>query len=176
MTPSPEQDERHPSVHEIPGATHLHSGKVRDLYRLVDGRLLIVASDRVSAFDRVQGTIPDKGEILTRLSVRWFEQLGDLVPHHVLSTDVPKVVAGRAVVCEELTMYPVECVARGYLAGEGLREYRRTGTIGGIALAPGLTEAAGSGSRCSPPLPRRKRASTMSTSTWSRSPGPSDPR
>jgi phosphoribosylaminoimidazole-succinocarboxamide synthase len=154
---------------------------VRDLYRLVDGQLLIVASDRVSAFDCVLGTISDNGEILTRLSVWWFEQLGDLVPHHVLCTDVPKVVAGRAVVCEELTMYPVECVARGYLAGEGLSEYRCTGTIGGIALAPGLTE----GSRFRQPVPaagvhpRYQRGSGPARRVhrpWSRSPGPSDPR
>lgn len=148
MTPSPEPHEQTTDVQAVTGATYLHSGKVRDLYRLADGRLLMVASDRVSAFDRVLGTIPDKGEILTRLSVWWCSQLGDLVQHHVLSTDVPASVTGRAVVCQELAMYPVECVARGYLAGEGLREYRRTGAIGGIALEPGLTE----GSRLRQPL------------------------
>ena len=97
----------------IDGATHLHSGKVRDLYALADGRLLMVASDRISAFDHIlDSTIPDKGEILTRMSLWWFEQLADLVPHHVLSLDVPAEVRGRAVVCERLAMYPVECVAR----------------------------------------------------------------
>ena len=111
----------------VDGATHLHSGKVRDLYELPDGRLLMVASDRISAFDFVLETaIPDKGEILTRMSLWWFEQLAGLMPHHVLSTDVPATVAGRAVICERLDMYPVECVARGYLTGSGLLDYRRT--------------------------------------------------
>src|SRR3954464_4751426 len=126
----------------IDGATHLHSGKVRDLYALADGRLLMVASDRISAFDFVlDTTIPDKGTVLTRMSLWWFERLTPLVPHHVLSLDVPQEVAGRAVVCERLDMFPVECVARGYLTGSGLLDYRATApehTVCGIPLPPGL--------------------------------------
>jgi phosphoribosylaminoimidazole-succinocarboxamide synthase len=133
----------------IEGATHLHSGKVRDLYVLPDGRLLMVASDRISAFDFVLETpIPDKGEILTRMSLWWFDRLAHLVPHHVLSTDVPDQVRGRAVVCERLDMLPVECVARGYLTGTGLLDYARTGEVCGIPLAAGLED----GSRLPEPL------------------------
>lgn len=128
---------------------HLHSGKVRDLYALPDGRLLMVASDRISAFDHVlDSLIPDKGEILTRMSLWWFAQLDDLVPHHVLSTEVPEEVRGRAVVCERLDMFPVECVARGYLTGSGLREYVATGEVCGIALPAGLED----GSRLPEPI------------------------
>jgi phosphoribosylaminoimidazole-succinocarboxamide synthase len=120
---------------------HLHSGKVRDLFALDDGRLLMVASDRISAFDHILATeIPDKGEILTRMSLWWFDRLADLVPHHVLSTDVPEQYRGRAVVCERLDMIPVECVARGYLTGSGLLDYERTGEVCGIALPGGLTD------------------------------------
>jgi len=133
----------------IDGATHLHSGKVRDLYALADGRLLMVASDRISAFDHIlDSTIPDKGEILTRMSLWWFEQLADLLPHHVLSTDVPEAVRGRAVICERLEMYPVECVARGYLTGSGLLDYRATGEVCGIPLPAGLED----GSRLPEPI------------------------
>jgi phosphoribosylaminoimidazole-succinocarboxamide synthase len=125
----------------IGGAEHVHSGKVRDLYRLPDGRLLMVASDRISAYDFVlESTIPDKGEILTRMSLWWFDRLADLVPHHVLSTDVPESVRGRAVVCESLEMFPVECVARGYLTGSGLEDYRRTGEVCGVPLPGGLQD------------------------------------
>jgi phosphoribosylaminoimidazole-succinocarboxamide synthase len=130
-----------PSLLPVPGARHLHSGKVRDLFELPDGTLLMVASDRISAYDVVLETpIPDKGEILTRMSLWWFEQLSDLVPHHVLSTDVPDEVRGRAVVCERLAMYPVECVARGYLTGSGLTDYRATGAVCGVALPAGLED------------------------------------
>lgn len=133
----------------IPGATHLHSGKVRDLYALADGRLLMVASDRISAYDVVlTPDIPDKGRVLTQLSLWWFDQLADLVPHHVLSCDVPAQVSGRAVVCERLQMFPVECVARGYLAGSGLADYRRTGEVCGVALPDGLED----GSRLPGPI------------------------
>ena len=126
---------------DIPGARHLHSGKVRDLYDL-DGRLLMVASDRISAFDFVLSPgIPDKGEILTRMSLWWFDQLADLVPNHVRSTDVPESVKGRAIVCEELAMYPVECVARGFLAGSGWLDYQSRGEVCGIALPRGLQDA-----------------------------------
>ena len=134
-----------PSAPELPGATHVHSGKVRDLYELATGphagRLLMVASDRISIFDFVlDTTIPDKGELLTRMSLWWFDQLSDLVPNHVVSTDVPEAVAGRAVVCERLDMYPVECVARGYLTGSGLLDYRATGEVCGIPLPEGLED------------------------------------
>jgi phosphoribosylaminoimidazole-succinocarboxamide synthase len=138
-----------PPVLSAEGAVHVHSGKVRDLYRLPDQTLLMVASDRISAYDFVLPTpVPDKGVVLTRLSLWWFEQLADLVPNHVLSTDVPAEVAGRAVVCEPLAMYPVECVARGYLTGSGLADYRRTGEVCGVPLPPGLTD----GSRLPEPV------------------------
>ncbi|HUP99271.1 MAG TPA: phosphoribosylaminoimidazolesuccinocarboxamide synthase [Aeromicrobium sp.] len=133
---------------EIDGAVHVHSGKVRDLYTWSDG-LLMVASDRISAYDFVlEPGIPDKGEILTRMSLWWFDQLKDLVPNHIVSTDVPDAVRGRAVVCERLDMFPVECVARGYLAGSGLADYNTTGAICGIALPDGLVD----GSRLPAPI------------------------
>jgi phosphoribosylaminoimidazole-succinocarboxamide synthase len=126
----------------IQGLSHVYSGKVRDLYELPDGQLLFVASDRISAYDHVLPTpIPDKGRILTQLSLWWFEQLADLVPNHVVSTDVPAEVAGRALVCERLAMAPVECVARGYLTGSGLLDYQRDGAVCGIPLPPGLVDA-----------------------------------
>ncbi|MFL6090231.1 MAG: phosphoribosylaminoimidazolesuccinocarboxamide synthase [Aeromicrobium sp.] len=133
---------------EIDGAVHLHSGKVRDLYTSGD-QLLMVASDRISAYDFVlEPGIPDKGEILTRMSLWWFDQLADIVPNHILSTDVPDVVKGRAVICERLDMFPVECVARGYLAGSGLADYEATGAVCGIALPDGLVD----GSRLPAPI------------------------
>lgn len=129
-------------VLEIPGASHLHSGKVRDLYRLRDGNLLMVASDRVSAFDFILSPgIPDKGEILTRMSLWWFDQLKDLVPNHLVSSDVPERVRGRALICESLDMFPVECVARGYLTGSGLLDYQATGEVCGVKLPAGLVES-----------------------------------
>ena len=138
-----------PPAPVIEGATHLHSGKVRDLYELPDGNLLMVASDRISAFDHVLDTpIPDKGEILTRMSLWWFDQLQGLVQNHVVSTDVPESVRGRAVICEHLDMYPVECVARGYLTGSVLGEYQLHGEVCGIALPAGLQD----GSRLSEPI------------------------
>jgi phosphoribosylaminoimidazole-succinocarboxamide synthase len=125
----------------IQNATHLHSGKVRDLYELPDGGLLMVASDRISAYDYVlEPGIPDKGEVLTRMSLWWFEQLADLVPNHLVSTDVPDEVRGRAIVVERLRMFPVECVARGYLTGSGLKEYERSGTVCGLPLPSGLRD------------------------------------
>jgi phosphoribosylaminoimidazole-succinocarboxamide synthase len=109
----------------------------------------MVASDRISAFDHVlASTIPDKGEILTRMSLWWFDQVADLVPNHVRSAAVPAVVEGRAVVCERLEMYPVECVARGYLAGSGLLDYRATGDVCGVVLPAGLED----GSRLPEPV------------------------
>jgi phosphoribosylaminoimidazole-succinocarboxamide synthase len=142
-----------PPAPPIDGAVPLHSGKVRDLYRMTEGEhaglLLMVASDRISAYDFVlDSTIPDKGSILTRMSLWWFDQLADLVPNHVVSTAVPEAVRGRAVICEELAMFPVECVARGYLTGSGLLDYRATGEVCGIALPEGLLD----GSRLPEPL------------------------
>ncbi|MEV1014136.1 phosphoribosylaminoimidazolesuccinocarboxamide synthase [Micromonospora sp. NPDC049801] len=120
----------------------LHSGKVRDVYADGDD-LILVASDRISIYDVPLPTpIPDKGRLLTALSLWWFEQLADLVPNHVISaTDVPAEFAGRAIRCQRLDMVPVECVARGYLTGGGLREYERTGTVSGVPLPRGLGEA-----------------------------------
>ncbi|MGW6199866.1 phosphoribosylaminoimidazolesuccinocarboxamide synthase [Kribbella sp. NPDC055110] len=136
-----------PQAPEIPGAKHLHSGKVRDLYELESGDLLMVASDRMSAFDWIlESVIPDKGKVLTAMSLWWFEQLD--VPNHIISTDVPAEVAGRAVVCEKLAIYPVECVARGYLSGTGLLDYNATGAVCGIPLPGGLVE----GSRFGTPI------------------------
>ncbi|MFI1615983.1 phosphoribosylaminoimidazolesuccinocarboxamide synthase [Streptomyces lydicus] len=133
-----------PEPVEVPGLTHLHTGKVRDLYQNADGDLVMVASDRTSAYDWVLPTeIPDKGRVLTRLSLWWFDQLSDLVPHHVLSSDVPAGAPadweGRTLICKSLRMVPVECVARGYLAGSGLVEYDRSRTVCGLALPEGLT-------------------------------------
>jgi phosphoribosylaminoimidazole-succinocarboxamide synthase len=137
-------------VLELPGWRHIYSGKVRDLYEPVDGaesgpadRVLVVASDRISAYDYVlASTIPDKGRILTQLSLWWFEQLN--VPNHVLASTVddgvPAEVAGRAMVCRRLEMYPVECIARGYLTGSGLAEYRESGTVCAIPLPAGLVD------------------------------------
>ncbi|TNC28227.1 phosphoribosylaminoimidazolesuccinocarboxamide synthase [Amycolatopsis alkalitolerans] len=120
---------------------HIHAGKVRDLYR--DGEdILLVASDRISVYDVVLPTpIPGKGALLTQLSNWWFERFRDVVPNHVVSTtDVPAEFAGRAVRCRPLKMVAVECIARGYLAGLGLREYQKYGTVSGVALPPGLEE------------------------------------
>ena len=131
------------------GYTHIHSGKVRDLWMTPDDRLLVVATDRISAFDWILPTaIPDKGAILTSLSLWWFEQLSDVTPNHVLSLDVPESVRGRAMICERLDMFPVECVARGYLTGSGLVEYNADGTVCGIPLPSGLVD----GSRLPEPI------------------------
>ena len=121
----------------------VHSGKVRDVYADGDD-LLLVASDRISVYDIVLPTpIPDKGAILTRLSLWWFDQLADVVPNHVVSaTDVPAEWAGRAIRVKRLAMVKVECIARGYLAGLGLQEYEKDGGISGVALPPGLVEGA----------------------------------
>lgn len=151
---------------EIPGWKHVYSGKVRDLYVPTEdsqdvtgltvnddaewraGCVMVVASDRISAFDQVLPTeIPDKGKILTQMSLWWFEQL-DRVPNHVLSTDVPEVVAGRAMICKSLNMFPVECIVRGYLTGSGLASYNQTGKVNDLPLPPGLVD----GSRLDTPL------------------------
>lgn len=138
-----------PTAPPVPGATHLHSGKVRDLYRIDEGpyagHLLMVASDRISAFDFVlDTTIPDKGELLTRMSRWWFDQVADLVPNHLVEhslDDLPAALRGRAVICRSLSMYAVECVARGYLTGTGLLDYQATGAVCGVRLPAGLVDA-----------------------------------
>jgi len=127
----------------------VHAGKVRELYAVDDDRLLMVATDRISAFDFVLDTpIPDKGRVLTQLSHWWFDRLSDLVPNHVLGLDVPAAVRGRAVLCERLEMIPVECVARGYLTGSGWLEDAESGTVCGIPLPAGLVD----GSRLPEPV------------------------
>ena len=127
----------------------LHAGKVRRLYAWPGDRILMVATDAISAYDHVLDTpIPGKGIVLTQLSLWWFDQVGDLVADHVVSTDVPAEVAGRAVVVEKLAMVPVECVARGYLTGSGWAEYRASGSICGIPLPEGLQD----GSRLPEPI------------------------
>jgi phosphoribosylaminoimidazole-succinocarboxamide synthase len=117
-------------------------GKVREVY--ADGEdVILVASDRVSVYDVVLPTpIPDKGAVLTQLSLWWFRQLSDIVPNHILSAeDVPEEWKGRAIRCKRLEIVPVECIARGYLAGLGLDSYRASGSISGVELPPGLVEA-----------------------------------
>ena len=132
-----------------PEYEHVYSGKVRDLFRTPDDRLLFVASDRISAYDWVLPTpIPDKGKVLTQLSLWWFEQLSDIAPSHVTSAAPPASVRDRAMVCERLDMFPVECVVRGYLAGSGLADYRATGKVCGVGLPPGLKD----GSRLPKPI------------------------
>lgn len=137
---------------DLPGWTHVYSGKVRDLYEPADESILqrvgqdcvlVVASDRISAFDHVLSSeIPDKGRILTQLSLWWFDQLG--VEHHVLGSTVedgvPAEVEGRAMICKKLDMFPVECIARGYLTGSGLQEYKASGTVCNIPLPEGLVD------------------------------------
>jgi phosphoribosylaminoimidazole-succinocarboxamide synthase len=136
----------------VTGLEHLAAGKVRDMYSGPDGLLLVVASDRISAYDHVLPTpIPDKGRVLTALSVWWFERLSDLVPHHLVSVDDPAIPAGwrgRAMLVRRLEMLPIECVARGYLTGSGLGSYRQTGAVCGVPLPPGLVD----GSRLPEPV------------------------
>jgi phosphoribosylaminoimidazole-succinocarboxamide synthase len=127
-----------------PALTHVHSGKVRDLFRTDDGRLVMVASDRISAFDYVlESTIPDKGRILTAMTVWWFDQLADVVDNHLLGLDDPSLPdewRGRAMICTPLDMVPVEAVARGYLTGSGLLDYQATGEVCGVPLPAGLVD------------------------------------
>jgi phosphoribosylaminoimidazole-succinocarboxamide synthase len=146
-----------PQPLQLPGYVHVYSGKVRDLYAPLDpatgqpraDQLLLVASDRVSAYDFVLDTpIPDKGAVLTQLSLWWFDRLADLVPNHVVSTEVPAAVAGRAVLVRRLEMLPVECVARAYLTGGGLAEYRASGMASGVRLPEWLVD----GSRLPEPV------------------------
>lgn len=130
----------------LPGWVHVYSGKVRDLYvPMSEGTLdeaetvLMVASDRVSAFDFIlEPPIPNKGRVLNELSLWWLEHLG--FPNHVVSTDVPDAVAGLAIICKKLEMYPIECVVRGYISGSGFKEYQATGAICGIELPTGLKD------------------------------------
>ena len=130
-----------PPAPSIPGWTHLRTGKVRDLYSNGKSEILLVASDRISAFDWVMPTIiPGKGEILTQLSLFWFELLEDIIPNHVISTDVPDVVLDRAVIVQPLEMFEIECVARGYLTGSGWSEYLADQTVCGNSLPAGLID------------------------------------
>ncbi len=135
-----------PVAREIPGWRHLYMGKVRDLYAPADSHphgdvMLVVASDRISAYDWVLPTeIPGKGAVLTALTLWWLDQLRDIVADHTVEADVPAEVAGRAMICKRLDMFPVECVARGYLTGSGLVEYRATGSVCGVALPEGLVD------------------------------------
>ena len=140
-----------PPAPELPGYRHVYSGKVRDLYAPLDddSLLLVVATDRISAYDHVLPTvIPDKGRVLNQLSLWWFDQLADIVANHLVDAPVPDAVAGRAVVVQRLQMFEVECVARGYLAGSGWAEYRDTGEVCGVPLPAGLQE----GSRLPEPI------------------------
>ena len=123
----------------------IHSGKVRDLYAVGDDQLLLVASDRLSAYDVILPTaIPDKGAVLTGLSLWWFEQLADVVPNHIVSSDMRALgfpsLQGRGVLVQRLEMVPVECVARGYLTGGGLTDYLASGVVSGVPLPPGLVD------------------------------------
>ena len=139
------------SAPALPGYRHIYSGKVRDLYAPLDDEslLLLVATDRISVYDQVLATpIPDKGRLLTQLSLWWFDQLADLVANHLVDGAVPAVVEGRALLAHRLAMFPVECVARGYLTGSGLVEYQAGGAVCGVPLPPGLVE----GSRLPAPI------------------------
>ncbi|WP_166880344.1 phosphoribosylaminoimidazolesuccinocarboxamide synthase [Salinibacterium sp. ZJ450] len=128
---------------QVPGWAHTYSGKVRDLYTPADGssdRMLVVASDRVSAFDHVlEPGIPGKGKLLTELSMWWFAQLSE-VPNHLVDGDIPAAVAGRAMLVKTLDMFPVECVVRGYLSGSGWVEYQQSQSVCGVALPSGLRD------------------------------------
>ena len=125
----------------IDGWTHIRTGKVRDLYSNDEGEILLVASDRISAFDWVlPSEIPNKGAILTQLSLFWFELLGDIVPNHIITEDVPKSVMDRAVIVQPLEMYEIECVARGYLTGSGFAEYKSNSAVCGNPLPAGLLD------------------------------------
>ena len=140
-----------PPAPDLPGYRHLYSGKVRDLYVPLDddSRLLVVATDRISVYDQVLATpIPDKGRLLTQLSLWWFDQLADLVPNHLVDAAVPAAVQGRGLLAHRLEMFPVECVARGYLTGSGLAEYQAGGAVCGVPLPPGLVD----GSRLPSPI------------------------
>ena len=130
-----------PPAPSIPGWTHLRTGKVRDLYTNDLGNILLVASDRISAYDWVMPTeIPGKGAVLTQLSLFWFDLLEDIVPNHIVSTDVPKEVEDRAIIVQPLEMFAIECVARGYLTGSGWSEYKENSAVCGNKLPAGLLD------------------------------------
>ena len=130
-----------PPAPAIPGWRHVRTGKVRDLYSNDSNEILLVASDRVSAYDWVMPTtIPGKGAVLTQLSLFWFELLADIVPNHIISTDVPDIVADRAIIVQPLEMFAIECVARGYLTGSGWSEYQNNGAVCGQSLPAGLLD------------------------------------
>ena len=130
-----------PTAPVIPGWSHIYTGNVRDLYKNGDDEILMVASDRVSAFDWVLPTaIPNKGKILTQISLFWFEILEDLVPNHIISEDVPDEVYDRAVIVKPLEMYEIECVVRGYLTGSGWSEYQESASVCGNPLPAGLVD------------------------------------
>ena len=130
-----------PPAPSIPGWTHLRTGKVRDLYTNNLGNILLVASDRISAYDWVMPTeIPGKGAVLTQLSLFWFDLLEDIVPNHIVSTDVPEDVEDRAIIVQPLEMFAIECVARGYLTGSGWSEYKENSAVCGNKLPAGLLD------------------------------------
>ena len=133
-----------PPAPSIPGWTHLRTGKVRDLYTNDLGNILLVASDRISAYDWVMPTeIPGKGAVLTQLSLFWFDLLEDIVPNHIVSTDVPEEVEDRAIIVQPLEMFAIECVARGYLTGSGWSEYKENSAVCGNKLPAGLLDGSG---------------------------------
>ena len=130
-----------PPAPSIPGWTHLRTGKVRDIYTNDLGNILLVASDRISAYDWVMPTeIPGKGAVLTQLSLFWFDLLEDIIPNHVVSTDVPEIVEDRAIIVQPLEMFAIECVARGYLTGSGWSEYKENSAVCGNTLPAGLLD------------------------------------
>ena len=130
-----------PPAPSIPGWTHLRTGKVRDLYTNNLNHILLVASDRISAYDWVMPTeIPGKGAVLTQLSLFWFDLLEDIIPNHVVSTDVPDEVEDRAIIVQPLEMFEIECVARGYLTGSGWSEYQENSAVCGNVLPAGLLD------------------------------------
>ena len=134
---------------DLPGVEHVYSGKVRDLYACPDGHLLLVASDRIRrTTSSCRPRSPTRAGSSRPLTLWWFDRLAGLVPNHLVSVDVPAEVAGRAMVVERLEMFPVECVARGYLAGSGLLDYQASGAVCGVALPPGLVD----GSRLPAPI------------------------
>ena len=143
-----------PPAPDVPGWRHVYSGKVRDLYEPAAPHpqgdvLLVVASDRISAYDWVLPTpIPGKGEVLTALSLWWFDKVRDLVPNHTVEAEVPDAVAHRGMIVRRLDMFPVECIARGYLTGSGLVEYREKGSVCDVPLPAGLVD----GSRIDEPI------------------------
>jgi len=143
-----------PVAQQVPGWRHIYTGKVRDLYEPVEPHprgdvMLVVASDRISAYDWVLPTeIPGKGAVLTALTLWWFDRLRDIVPDHTVEAEVPAEVADRGMICQRLDMFPVECVARGYLTGSGLVEYRASGSVCGVPLPAGLVD----GSRLLTPI------------------------